>query len=279
LADLLPGQQQKGSEIGVFTFIRSKIAGSLGFLFFIISLASRLPMKIILPTIKLKTPTMRLFKSLPLGVILFFIHPTIIAQDCTLNCPSNIVVKADAGMEGALVSFPPASTVGKGNCGTVTYSRENGSFFRLGSHSVIVTSSTGQKCSFTVTVSDNEPPYLSPITLSRELIWPASNKMKKVVVNYTATDKSDKVKTAITVKSNATDGVTDYEIISENLIRLKSSRLPDGSPRIYSITVTATLRLTVMGDLSPPFLFVNDRCGAKDHCYFDSKPRVKTRGN
>jgi hypothetical protein len=189
---------------------------------------------------KPKNTTMRSFKALLLTTTLFFFQLTIHAQNCKLNCPANIVTKADPGMEGALVSFPAAASLGINDCGTISYSRPNGSFFRLGSHSIIVTASTGEKCSFTVTVTDNEPPYLSPITLSREVIWPASNKMKKVVVSYTATDKSDNVKTDITVSSNATDGVRDYEIIDQNLLRLKSSRLPDGSARIYTITVTAT---------------------------------------
>jgi hypothetical protein len=183
---------------------------------------------------------MKSFKALLLTTIFSFSLVLAKTQNCKITCPDNIVVKADAGMEGALVSFPTASSLGKGDCGEITYSKANGSFFRLGSHSVIVTSASGQKCSFTVTVTDNEPPVLSPITLSREVIWPASNKMKKVVVSYTATDKSESVKTAIAVSSNATDGVRDYEIVDQNLLRLKSSRLPDGSPRIYTITVTAT---------------------------------------
>jgi hypothetical protein len=183
---------------------------------------------------------MRPFKVLAATAFLLLIQSDIYAQNCTLTCPANIVVKVDAGMEGALVSFPAAASLGLNDCGTISYSRANGSFFRLGSHSVIVTSSTGQKCSFTVTVFDNEPPYLSPLVLSRQTLWPASNKLKKVVVSYTATDKSDNVKTAITVSSNATDGVADYEIIDENSLRLKASRLADGSPRIYTILVTAT---------------------------------------
>lgn len=178
-------------------------------------------------------------RCLYLSVALLICQTHIQAQNCKMNCPANIVVRADAGMEGALVSFPPATTIGKGDCGEVAYSRANGSFFRLGSHSVIATSASGQKCSFTVTVTDNEPPVLSPITLSRTQIWPASNKMKKVSVNYTASDKSDSVKTTLSVSSNATDGVKDWEIVDNHLIRLKSSRLADGSPRIYTVTVTA----------------------------------------
>jgi hypothetical protein len=42
------------------------------------------------------------------------------------------------------------------------------------------------------------------------------------------------------VSSNATDGIKDWEIIDEGELRLKASRLSDGSPRIYTITVTAT---------------------------------------
>ena len=161
------------------------------------------------------------------------------AQSCKLTCPSNIIVGAEKGQEGALVNFPPISTVGIGDCGAITYSRPNGSFFRLGSHSVIATASTGENCSFTVTVTDNEPPYLSPITLSRTQLWPATNKMKKTVVNYTTSDNGANVKTALSVSSNATDGSKDWEITDDHLLRLKSSRLPDGSVRVYTITVTA----------------------------------------
>lgn len=161
---------------------------------------------------------------------------TLQAQNMTLACPSNMVVKADNGKEGATVVFPALSP----ESGTASFTPASGSFFRLGSHSVIVTNASGQKCSFTVTVTDNEPPNLSPLTLSRQQIWPASNKMKKVAVYYTTSDNADKVTTTIAVTSNATDGIKDWLIEDEHLVRLKSSRLPDGSVRIYTITVTAT---------------------------------------
>lgn len=174
-----------------------------------------------------------------LFTILFVLNQVISnAQACTLSCPSNMVIKADQGQEGAVVSFASATTVG--DCGAISYSPASGSFFRLGSHSVIVTTSSGQKCSFTVTVTDNEPPSLSPLTLSRKQLWPASNKLKKVGVYYSTSDNAQDVKTKISVSSNATDGSKDWEIVHDHLLRLKASRLPDGSPRIYMITVTAT---------------------------------------
>ncbi|MEO6612285.1 MAG: hypothetical protein ABIT05_06090 [Chitinophagaceae bacterium] len=160
------------------------------------------------------------------------------AQNCTLTCPAPLVVKADNGTEGAIVNFPVMTAPAE--CGTLTYTPSSGTFFRLGSHSVIITTSAGQKCSFTVTVTDNEPPSLSSLTLSRSTLWPASNKLKKVSVNYTTSDNTGNVKTEIAVTSNTTDGVKDWEILDDRLVRLKASRLTDGSPRVYLITVTAT---------------------------------------
>ncbi|MES1197771.1 MAG: HYR domain-containing protein [Chitinophagaceae bacterium] len=160
-------------------------------------------------------------------------------QTCTLSCPSNIVAKADSGKEGTIVSFP--SVTSAGDCGTITYSPASGSFFRLGSHSIIATTSSGQKCYFTITVTDNEPPVVSELNLSLKKLWPASNKMKKVAVYYTAKDNGQDVNSVLTVSSNAQDSTTrDWEIIDNHLIRLKASRLPNGEVRIYTITVTST---------------------------------------
>ena len=187
---------------------------------------------------------MKLSAVLSLTILFVFNQITSNAQvinntgSCTLNCPSNLIIKAETGKEGANISFPSATSLG--DCGTISYSPASGSFFRLGSHSIIATSSSGQKCSFTVTVTDNEPPSLSPIILSRSQLWPASNKLKKVGVYYNTSDNAQDVKTEISVSSNATDGNKDWEIVDDHLVRLIASRLPDGSPRIFIITVTAT---------------------------------------
>jgi len=161
------------------------------------------------------------------------------AQNCTLSCPSNIVITADSAKEGTNVSFPTANTMG--DCGTITYTPASGSFFRLGSHSIIATNSGGQKCSFTVTVTDNESPVVSELSLSSKRLWPASNKMKKVGVYYTATDNGQDVSSVLTVSSNVEDPSTrDWEVIDNHLVRLKASRLHNGEPRIYTIKVTTT---------------------------------------
>ena len=181
---------------------------------------------------------MKIFKALPAVFCMLLIVQSGYSQNCALTCPDNLVVSATNGQEGAIVNYP-AMTAPSG-CGTLTYTPASGSFMRLGSHSVIITTTSGQKCSFTVTVTDNEPPVVSPITLSRTVLWPASEKMKKVGVYYTVSDNGEAVKTTVTVTSNAPAGeAPDFEVIDKEEIRLKASRLPDGSPRIYTITVSA----------------------------------------
>ena len=160
------------------------------------------------------------------------------AQTCTLKCPENLVVKADSSKEGAIVNFPPATT--SGDCGTINYSQPTGSFFRIGSHSITVTSASGQKCSFTITVTDNEPPVLSPVTLSSKKLWPPSNKMKKVAVYYTAKDNAEEVNTTLSVSSNDDSGIRDWEVVNNHMLRLKAARLPNGEPRVYTITVSSS---------------------------------------
>ena len=133
------------------------------------------------------------------------------SQNCTIVCPENIIVTADPGKEGTTVKLPSLALAA--DCGNYTYAPASGSFFRLGTHSIIMTTASGQKCSFSVIVTDNEPPVLSPLTLSRRSLWPASNKMKKTKVRFSTSDNGGLVTTAIDVKSNATDGIKDWEMI------------------------------------------------------------------
>lgn len=84
-------------------------------------------------------------------------------ETCTLDCPANVVVTANTtsgGEPGAFVSFGAASV--SGNCGAVTNSPQSGSFFTVGTHSIVSTSEIGAaSCTFTVTVLDTTPPTIS----------------------------------------------------------------------------------------------------------------------
>ena len=85
------------------------------------------------------------------------------AETCTLDCPANVVATADTtsgGQSGAFVTFAAAAVTG--NCGAVTNNPQSGSFFAVGTHSIISTSELGgASCTFTVTVLDSNPPTIS----------------------------------------------------------------------------------------------------------------------
>ncbi len=161
------------------------------------------------------------------------------AQGCSLTSPSNMIVKADKGAEGAIVEFADAALLASGNCGLVKYTPASGSFFRIGSHSIIVQAENGQKTFFTLTITDNEPPVLSEITLTSHKLSPGKNKLKKVGIYYNVSDNAGEVNTVVTVKSNhANPG--DWEIVNNHLVRLRTTTLPDGGSRVYTITVSCS---------------------------------------
>jgi hypothetical protein len=79
-------------------------------------------------------------------------------QFCKLTCPPNITKPNDAGQCGATVNFDVGSAM---TCGTVTAVPSSGSFFPVGTTTVHVTAASGDTCSFTVTVNDEEAPTIS----------------------------------------------------------------------------------------------------------------------
>lgn len=156
-----------------------------------------------------------------------------------IDCPENIIAKADSGTGGTYVNLPAATAVS--SCGNITYTPASGSFFKIGSSSVIVSSASGQRCSFTVTVTDNEPPTLSPISLSAKRLWPANGRMRDVSVHYISSDNSNETSCVISVSSNDPASMNnDWQIVDNHNVRLKALRLRNGMARVYIITVTCT---------------------------------------
>jgi hypothetical protein len=87
----------------------------------------------------------------------------------TIVCPANITVNNTPGVCGAVVNYPPATGTGI-PAPTFTYSIPSGSFFRVGTTTVIATATNvcgAAPCTFTITVIDNQPPVITcpaPIT-------------------------------------------------------------------------------------------------------------------
>lgn len=117
---------------------------------------------------------------------------------CVISCPPNITVPNTEGQCGAIVSFAnPAFT---GNCGTVTTSPASGSFFPVGTTTVVVTGSrldgTSTSCSFTVTVNDIQPPAIAcPVNITTNTVNAGD---PTVAVSFAAPSASDNC-SAVTV--------------------------------------------------------------------------------
>jgi hypothetical protein len=112
---------------------------------------------------------------------------------CTITCPSNITQSADAHQNGAVVTFDAPEVAGSCGSGAVTMSPASGSFFAIGSSVVTATTSSGQSCSFAVTITDNEAPSIAcPANISTHESSAGSG---SAVVNYNvnANDNSGNV--------------------------------------------------------------------------------------
>lgn len=87
------------------------------------------------------------------------------APACEIVCPQNINAIADTeenNVRGAHVTY--AAPTSSGTCGTITTTPASGSFFPVGSTTVVATSDEGNgSCSFTITVTDTgtNPPTIS----------------------------------------------------------------------------------------------------------------------
>jgi hypothetical protein len=81
-----------------------------------------------------------------------------VASACTITCPANITTSNSPNQCGANVNYPSPTT--SAGCGTVNCSPSSGSFFPVGTTSVMCTTSAGPNCQFTVTVTDDQLPTI-----------------------------------------------------------------------------------------------------------------------
>jgi uncharacterized repeat protein (TIGR01451 family) len=84
------------------------------------------------------------------------------SNDCSLDCPNDIVTTATTSGPGGGANVTFGAPEGFGSCGTITNEPASGSFFPIGTTTVVSTSSTGGGgCSFTVTVVDSAAPTIT----------------------------------------------------------------------------------------------------------------------
>ncbi len=123
-------------------------------------------------------------------------------------CPANITVGNTSGQCGALVPF--SATVTGNPAPTVTYKVgqtviSSPYTFPVGTTVVTATASNGGQevsCSFKITVTDNQLPFISPVIYSPTVLAPPNHKMRDIVLNYTVADNCPGVTYAVAVTSN-----------------------------------------------------------------------------
>lgn len=174
------------------------------------------------------------------------------AEPPVVTCPSDTTLSNDPGECGAIVNYPPATATDNCSNVTITYSDSSGSFFPVGTTTVTVTatdsSGNSATCSFTITVNDTEPPVINDLKTDRPILWPPNHKMRNVNVSYTSTDNCPgPITCTLSVSSNEPDngqgdGNTrnDWQVLNDNMVRLRAERSGTGTSRIYSIIVTCT---------------------------------------
>jgi subtilisin-like proprotein convertase family protein len=175
----------------------------------------------------------------------FTAAPLCASQPCTLNCPPTVFASTAPNQPGAFVTFP-APTL-SGSCGVVSTTPLSGSFFPIGTTVVNASSAaSAATCAFNVVVTDVQPPAISGLTATPNVINDNHHKMVDVTVSYTSSDNSGTASTcSITVTStepvNGTgDGNTeaDWVVVDANHVRLRAERAGNGTDRTYTITVT-----------------------------------------
>jgi poly(beta-D-mannuronate) lyase len=169
-----------------------------------------------------------------------------------LTLPGNLVIEA-TGQQGAAVPFTATANDLVAGGVAVTFDREPGSVFPLGTTTVTATAAddfdntaTG---TFNVTVRDTTSPDIQSVTPSRAELWPVNHKMVPITLTVVSRDAVDPAPLTriVSVTSNEPvngpgDGNTaaDWEITGPLTLNLRAERSGIGSGRVYTITVEST---------------------------------------
>ncbi|MEO7802127.1 MAG: choice-of-anchor tandem repeat GloVer-containing protein, partial [Ginsengibacter sp.] len=169
-----------------------------------------------------------------------------------VSCPSSIIVSADKGRCDAIVNnidpvFQGGNTLLNYTLSGATVANGTGSVsgkrFNTGITTVTYSSANdaSKNCSFTVTVNDDEPPFIENFTADPASLWPPNHKMKNVTITYDVTDNCGFTSPTLSVSSNEINANNaDWVIVDNHHIQLRAEKEARGKERIYTITISAT---------------------------------------
>ena len=191
------------------------------------------------------------------------------AAPCTgITCPANITQTNDPNQCGAVVTYPPPTPSGSG-CGTITCNPPSGSFFPVGTTTVTCTSTAGPTCSFTVTVTDDQPPS---ITCPANITVSNDPNQCGAVVNYPPPTITDNCPGSFSATCNPPSG--SFFPVGTTTVTCTVNGFPT-STCSFTVTVNDTQppvitcppnQTAVTATVSDPCVVVNFTTTASDNC-------------
>ena len=182
--------------------------------------------------------------------------PAPVALECTQGGPATVSVEvrdADGdplevvwAVDGVIyqTNSVPAATAAPTQA-TVEFTAH----FETGAHDIVVSVSDGNAppvtCSTTVTVGDTTPPTVQGAWANPAMLWPPDNRLVPVRLQVQATDNCSAVTWKIlSVRCNEpirggndSKKSTEWIITGDTGLRLRATRLGNGTGRVYTITI------------------------------------------
>jgi hypothetical protein len=157
----------------------------------------------------------------------------------------NVTVPTDPGVcTASSASVNNGSSDPDGD--TVTVSQTPPGPYPLGTTAVTLTATDTETltstCNASVTVVDKQPPTISSVSASPNVLWPPNNTMVPVTVSVSASDNCDTspVCKITGITSNESISSSDAQITGNLTASLRAERLGSGAGRTYTLAIQCT---------------------------------------